>query len=229
MAKLRRQADPPSMKLFDNDAEEEPALGGPRIRSGRDSVGSRRTCVVAGMGRFRGAARAGRRILARSAQAFQAGMATTPRFTATWAKAASIAACEFDLRTEAGLENYRAFMDEAASLVVGYGGSLSGEHGDGQARAQFLPKHVRRGDRTGLSRVQVNLGSRMEDESGKGRRPLRDYREPAARHSLQSARSAYALPFPATTEVRSRTPPCGAWEWESAGANRAARCARVTW
>ena len=31
-------------------------------------------------------------------------------------------------------------MDEAADLVVGYGGSLSGEHGDGQARAELLPK-----------------------------------------------------------------------------------------
>ena len=32
------------------------------------------------------------------------------------------------------------FMDEAADLVVSYGGSLSGEHGDGQARGEFLPK-----------------------------------------------------------------------------------------
>jgi Fe-S oxidoreductase len=31
-------------------------------------------------------------------------------------------------------------MDEASSLVVSYGGSLSGEHGDGQSKAQFLPK-----------------------------------------------------------------------------------------
>lgn len=46
----------------------------------------------------------------------------------------------FDLVTAKGLENYRAFMDEATTLVVGYGGSLSGEHGDGQARAEFLPK-----------------------------------------------------------------------------------------
>ena len=47
---------------------------------------------------------------------------------------------DFDMQTKAGLDKYRAFMDEAASLVVGYGGSLSGEHGDGQARAQFLPR-----------------------------------------------------------------------------------------
>jgi Fe-S oxidoreductase len=31
-------------------------------------------------------------------------------------------------------------MDDASSLVVSYGGSLSGEHGDGQSRAEFLPK-----------------------------------------------------------------------------------------
>ena len=47
---------------------------------------------------------------------------------------------DFDLRTEEGLENWRAFLDEAADLVVGYGGSLSGEHGDGQARAELLEK-----------------------------------------------------------------------------------------
>ncbi|HUB32145.1 MAG TPA: FAD-linked oxidase C-terminal domain-containing protein [Bryobacteraceae bacterium] len=47
---------------------------------------------------------------------------------------------DFDLQSAAGLANYRSFMDDATSLVVRYGGSLSGEHGDGQARAQFLPK-----------------------------------------------------------------------------------------
>ena len=46
----------------------------------------------------------------------------------------------FDLITEAGLRDMRAFMDEAADLCIGYGGSLSGEHGDGQARAELLPK-----------------------------------------------------------------------------------------
>ncbi|GAA1974580.1 FAD-binding and (Fe-S)-binding domain-containing protein [Amycolatopsis minnesotensis] len=35
---------------------------------------------------------------------------------------------------------YRDFLTEAADLVVAYGGSLSGEHGDGQARAELLPK-----------------------------------------------------------------------------------------
>ncbi|MDQ2904149.1 MAG: FAD-binding protein [Chloroflexota bacterium] len=46
----------------------------------------------------------------------------------------------FDLQTTSGIKAYRAFVEEAADLVVSYGGSLSGEHGDGQARAELLPK-----------------------------------------------------------------------------------------
>ena len=47
---------------------------------------------------------------------------------------------DFDLETEEGIKKFRRFMEEAAELVVGYGGSLSGEHGDGQARAELLPR-----------------------------------------------------------------------------------------
>ncbi len=45
----------------------------------------------------------------------------------------------FDLRSQSGVATWRRFLNEAAELVVKYGGSLSGEHGDGQARAEFLP------------------------------------------------------------------------------------------
>ena len=47
---------------------------------------------------------------------------------------------DFDLRTRDGLRTYRTFLEAAADLVVSYGGSLSGEHGDGQQRAELLPK-----------------------------------------------------------------------------------------
>jgi FAD/FMN-containing dehydrogenase/Fe-S oxidoreductase len=46
----------------------------------------------------------------------------------------------FDFRTRKGLDAMRSFMTEATDLVVKYGGSISGEHGDGQARAEFLPR-----------------------------------------------------------------------------------------
>jgi FAD/FMN-containing dehydrogenase/Fe-S oxidoreductase len=46
---------------------------------------------------------------------------------------------DFELRTPAGLAHWRRFLIEAAELVVSYGGSLSGEHGDGQAKGELLP------------------------------------------------------------------------------------------
>jgi FAD/FMN-containing dehydrogenase/Fe-S oxidoreductase len=44
----------------------------------------------------------------------------------------------FDLRTADGIKTWRDFLREAADIVVRYGGSLSGEHGDGQARGELL-------------------------------------------------------------------------------------------
>ena len=46
----------------------------------------------------------------------------------------------FDLKSKDGIAKFRKFMEHAADLVISYGGSLSGEHGDGQARAELLPK-----------------------------------------------------------------------------------------
>jgi FAD/FMN-containing dehydrogenase/Fe-S oxidoreductase len=46
---------------------------------------------------------------------------------------------DFPLTETGGVANYRAFVEEAAQLVAGYGGSLSGEHGDGRARSGLLP------------------------------------------------------------------------------------------
>src|SRR5665213_3126983 len=44
----------------------------------------------------------------------------------------------FDFLTEDGIEKYKRFTVEASHMVVKYGGSLSGEHGDGQARGDLL-------------------------------------------------------------------------------------------
>ena len=46
----------------------------------------------------------------------------------------------FDLETESGIRKYGEFVNRAADLVIRYGGSLSGEHGDGQSRGALLPK-----------------------------------------------------------------------------------------
>ncbi len=46
----------------------------------------------------------------------------------------------FDLYTAPGIEKWRSFINEATDLVVRYGGSFSGEHGDGQSRGEWLVK-----------------------------------------------------------------------------------------
>ncbi|MFD8176028.1 FAD-binding and (Fe-S)-binding domain-containing protein [Streptomyces sp. NPDC059709] len=46
----------------------------------------------------------------------------------------------FDLYTADGVATYRRFMERAADLVVEFGGSLSGEHGDGQSRGELLSR-----------------------------------------------------------------------------------------
>ncbi|HEX6098436.1 MAG TPA: FAD-binding and (Fe-S)-binding domain-containing protein [Thermoanaerobaculia bacterium] len=46
----------------------------------------------------------------------------------------------FDLKSEPGIAKFRAFLNDAADLVASYGGSFSGEHGDGQARGALLEK-----------------------------------------------------------------------------------------
>jgi Fe-S oxidoreductase len=47
---------------------------------------------------------------------------------------------DWDFLTPRGVAGYRAFMEDAAELVASYGGSLSGEHGDGQARGELLDR-----------------------------------------------------------------------------------------
>ncbi|MGC8635365.1 MAG: FAD-binding and (Fe-S)-binding domain-containing protein [Candidatus Limnocylindrales bacterium] len=44
----------------------------------------------------------------------------------------------FDFSSPAGVAAFRAYIERAADLVVSLGGSISGEHGDGQARGELL-------------------------------------------------------------------------------------------
>ena len=46
---------------------------------------------------------------------------------------------DFPLTERGGGAQYRRFVEDAAGLVAGYGGSMSGEHGDGRARSALLP------------------------------------------------------------------------------------------
>ncbi|MFI6013621.1 FAD-binding and (Fe-S)-binding domain-containing protein [Streptomyces sp. NPDC051243] len=46
----------------------------------------------------------------------------------------------FGLTSATGVADFRRFLERAADLVASYGGSLSGEHGDGQARGELLTR-----------------------------------------------------------------------------------------
>lgn len=47
-----------------------------------------------------------------------------------------------NLKTEEGVKLFRTIAEEIAVLVKKYAGSLSGEHGDGRLRGEFIPKMI---------------------------------------------------------------------------------------
>ncbi len=47
---------------------------------------------------------------------------------------------EINLKTEAGMAQFRGIASDVADLVAEFGGSLSGEHGDGRLRAPFIER-----------------------------------------------------------------------------------------
>lgn len=47
---------------------------------------------------------------------------------------------DFDLFTDDGVADYRSFVEQSTDLVVGLGGSVSGEHGDGRARSEMVQR-----------------------------------------------------------------------------------------
>jgi FAD/FMN-containing dehydrogenase/Fe-S oxidoreductase len=49
-----------------------------------------------------------------------------------------------NLKTKEGHEQFRTIAEEIATLVKKFGGSLSGEHGDGRLRGEFIPQMVGR-------------------------------------------------------------------------------------
>ena len=116
-------------------------LGDARGRRGQLEGAGRapRLAVVGGRGR---AARAHRRVPARARASCATGTARgSPATTDTSATAACTRRIDWDFLTPEGGGQLPRFMEEAAELVAGkYGGSLSGEHGDGQARAELLDR-----------------------------------------------------------------------------------------
>ena len=139
MAALERSSQPPAMKLYDDPAQEaklwkirESGLGATARVPGMPDTweGWEDSAVpVEALGRY-----------LRDLRALFDRHGYHPALYGHFGQGCVHCRVEFDLITAPGIARYRAFLDEATDLVVRHGGSFSGEHGDGQSRAEFLPK-----------------------------------------------------------------------------------------
>ncbi len=139
MDKLRHDADPPSMKLFDDPKETH------QLWEVRES-GLSATAHVPGMGAtwpgWEDAAIDPNHLgdYLRDFRALLEKYDYACALYGHFGQGCVHCRIDFDLITHEGLKKYRSFIGEASDLVVKYNGSFSAEHGDGQARAIFLPK-----------------------------------------------------------------------------------------
>jgi FAD/FMN-containing dehydrogenase/Fe-S oxidoreductase len=139
MAELKKGKHPPAMKLFDNPREEEMLW---KVREG--GLGS--TAWVPGYPDawegWEDSAVPPERIAdyLRDLRKLFDKYGYKPSLYGHFGQGCVHCRVQFDLYTAAGIQKYTEFLDEATSLVVSYGGSLSGEHGDGQSRGRYLPK-----------------------------------------------------------------------------------------
>ena len=113
---------------------------GPGGRPGGDRASPGRARHPRRLGGCRGAARSGRRLPARlPGDAGPLRLLGHLGCTGISGRAASTPGSRSTCAPNRASPSYRAFVEEAAHLVTRYGGSLSGEHGDGQARGELLP------------------------------------------------------------------------------------------
>ncbi|MEV0388908.1 FAD-binding and (Fe-S)-binding domain-containing protein [Nonomuraea sp. NPDC050643] len=101
-----------------------------------------------------------------------------------------------DLHTDDGIATYRAFAEEAADLVASYGGSLSGEHGDGQALAELLPRMFGDGLVEAFGRLKAVFDPRDRMNPGRVVHPRRLDQDLAQRHfyPLEPRRTFFGYP-----------------------------------
>ena len=135
----------------------------------------------------------------------------------------------FDLETKGGIRNFREFIERAAEIVLAHGGSLSGEHGDGQARGALLPKMFgeelmeafRRFKRVWDPGNRMNPGKLID--AHQPHEDLRDW----ARITSRGSRSCTSR----CRRMAGRWPRrrCAAWGWGRAARRMRGRCVRASW
>lgn len=138
IAKLKRGAHPPNLKVYEDKAEEkgvwglrESAVGAVAFVPGQPPAwsGWEDSAVPP--------ARIGDYL--REFDALMAKFGYDAALYGHFGQGCVHCRINFDLTSAPGVKDYRSFVEQAAELVSGYGGSLSGEHGDGQSRGELLP------------------------------------------------------------------------------------------
>ena len=113
-------------------------------------------------------------------------------------------------------------MNEAADLVVSYGGSLSGEHGDGQARAELLPKMFGPELIQAFNEFKAAWDPDWKMNPGKVVEPYRMDENLRLGAGYRSLGTAHPFQVSRTIMAAWRMPRCAASESASAGAKRVA-------
>ena len=136
----------------------------------------------------------------------------------------------FDLSSEEGLKNWQAFLDEAADLVVKYGGSISGEHGDGEARGALLERMYGPDLMAAQREFRAIWDPRQRMNLARFSIPIRSPPTSASVPPIGRGRSRVCSPIPRTAAVSPKRL-CAAWGSGNAAAvrRRAASCARAIW
>lgn len=139
MAKLRKQVHAPSMKLFDNKEAErqvwdirESAVGASSDVPGEHLTWPSWEDTAVAPEKLGSYLRDFRKLLERHDY--------IGAYYGHFGQGCLHIRINYDLRTPEGIKKFHAFLDEGADLVLRYGGSLSGEHGDGQVDAEFLTR-----------------------------------------------------------------------------------------
>ena len=136
---------------------------------------------------------------------------------------------DFDLKTAEGVQHFRKFLDEAGDLVVSYGGSISGEHGDGQSKAALLPKMFG----PELVRAFGEFKAIWDPDNKMNPHKVVDPYLPGENlrlgPALPPAAGRDALQVPRRPRQLSPTRPSAASASASAARTRPAPCARATW
>jgi FAD/FMN-containing dehydrogenase/Fe-S oxidoreductase len=139
MDRLEQAENPPSMKLFDDESEEEhlwkvreSGLGATARIPGENDAWEGWEDSAVPPNRVRPFLRDLRKLLTKYGYACS--------LYGHFGQGCIHTRIDFDLKTVGGVQHFRKFLNEAGDLVVSYGGTISGEHGDGQSKAALLPK-----------------------------------------------------------------------------------------